>query len=587
MKTICTRENSTLAIDNVPFELRQKLRKELIGGAIVGTRVKCAANDVNIATLARFGIQPPPGYPQSVAPIITSNATNRTVPPVAVTIPFDNFAFKTQCFDHQLRGFLELKERKFAAILWEMGLGKAKVGLDIAAYKHLCLNEIDCLCVVTLSGVHRNWIDREVPQHLAVHSYTAAAWHPTRKGNGVSHILTSTAFSVVAINFDSAWRKKGTDFLRQLLKTKRVMLLIDEAQGIKTHNAKRTKALLDIAHLATCRFIMTGTPVLSTPLDLWSQFEFLDPSIFEANSFYVFKARYAVEEAIPGVTHLEWRKDERTGKRVRVEVETRHVTGFRNIDDLKARIAPHSSRYTKDVLDLPPKLYRTHVYELPDDARAAYISMVKNLLIDLGDDKLVTAQMAITKLLRLRQLLCGFVKPEGSITTERFGATNPRLTALMDVCECVNGKAIIWATFRHSIDEIHTELARRYGANSVVEYSGRISSDDRHRAVDAMQNDANVRWFVGQQSAGGTGITLTAAQDVVYFNNDYSLGLRLQSEDRAHRIGSKGAVTYTDIIARGTIDVGVLESLVAKHDIANEITGDRVKEWLNDSIRNL
>lgn len=547
------RNRSTLIVEGLTVQERLALKPQLCDARIEGDRIKCSATRRSLAAL---GLDTPP---------ITQAQQPYT------------FAFKTPCYDHQAKGFEATKDKTAFAILWEMGLGKAKAAIDIAAYKYSHC-EIDCLLVVTLRGVHRNWIDKECPQHMDA-PYTGAAWHSSRVGNGVTGIENTPGLVVVAINFDAIWRPKGDAFVRRLCKTRRVMMVVDESQGIKSPTARRAKALINLAPLSVCRFIMTGTPVLDSPLDVWSQFQFLDPAIFSAETFYTFKQRYAVEEPIPGVTHLEWRHE--NGNRFQVEVPTRTVVGYKNMDDMRARMAPYTSRYTKDILGLPPKIYRTHTYELSTHGQRAYKSMCRDLLIELSEDRYVTAQLAITKLVRLRQLLCGFARPDGDTTIgEAFETVNPRMSALMDVVEAVQHKAIIWATFRYSIAEIVKTLTDKFGKNAVVEYSGRINDDYRQAAIQAFQY-GDARWFVGQQSAAGTGLTLTAARDVIYYNNDFSLGLRLQSEDRAHRIGQENSVTYTDIEAYGSVDTQIIEGLRGKMDLAALVTGDTVREWLS------
>jgi len=189
----------------------------------------------------------------------------------------------------------------------------------------------------------------------------------------------------------------------------------------------------------------------------------------------------------------------------------------------------------------------------------------------------------ITRLLRLHQVACGFLPvDDGEQGAPVCDGVNPRLVALSDVIEQGSGKVIIWATYNYSISEIATYLAQNYGKQSYVVYDGSVSTRDRITAVDRFQNDDTVRFFVGKPSSGGTGITLTAASRVVYYSNDYSLINRLQSEDRAHRIGQDKTVFYTDLEAVGTVDSRIIAALNSKKDIASELNSKKLVAWLEE-----
>lgn len=499
-----------------------------------------------------------------------------------------DFEFKTQPYPHQQNVFAEIRDLPYYALFWEMGLGKTKEALDIAAWK-FSTGQIDAVLVVTLKGVHRNWVTKEIPEHLAVEGVKAAYWAPDRVEGGMRGMLAHSGLAVATINFDAIRGPKGEAFCRKFLTNRKVLVIVDESHGIKTPSAKRTKALIKLGKLAAKRLIMTGTPITNAPLDLYSQFEFLAPSILGFSSYFAFKKRYAIEQAVPGVTHKEWRRNPVTGQTEQVEVQTMCVVGYRRLEELKERIAPYSSRLTKDeVLDLPPKTYRLHPFEMTVEQKKAYAQMKRDLLIELESGQRVSAQLAITKLLRLRQLTCGFVVPDDmdrnneDITGIPFGKTNPRLESLMDVLEEVHGKAIIWTSFRHSLKEIVEALREKYGAESVAGYSGKTSQTLRQEIETNFQNPKHpLRFFVGNPQAGGTGITLTQARDVIYYNNAFDLVLRLQSEDRAHRIGQTGTVTYTDLQAVGTVDHHITKALLSKRNLAAEITGDDLKAWLS------
>jgi SNF2 family DNA or RNA helicase len=152
---------------------------------------------------------------------------------------------------------------------------------------------------------------------------------------------------------------------------------------------------------------------------------------------------------------------------------------------------------------------------------------------------------------------------------------------LMDVLEETDGKVIIWANYTYDLEMIRDKLAKEYGEESVRVYYGETKADDRQKMVIDFQNpDHPLRFFVGQPRTGGYGLTLTEASTMIYFSNNYDLEVRLQSEDRCHRIGQKKAVTYIDIVTEGTVDEKILKALREKINIASEVLAEGYKDWL-------
>jgi SNF2 family DNA or RNA helicase len=175
--------------------------------------------------------------------------------------------------------------------------------------------------------------------------------------------------------------------------------------------------------------------------------------------------------------------------------------------------------------------------------------------------KTVTTMTALTQLMRLHQITCGhFSADDGTIQEVK----NNRLAELLDVLEEVEGKAIIWAHYQHDVRNIFKILEEKFGPGSVVHYYGKTLPEQRDYAIKNFKNNNKVRFFVGTPQTGGYGITLTQANTVIYYSNGYDLEKRMQSEDRAHRIGQKKTVTYVDIIAEETVDTKIVKSLRKK-----------------------
>lgn len=491
------------------------------------------------------------------------------------------FSFKLEPYDHQREHWSKVKDKRVFAFEWEMGLGKSKVALDVGAWQYAC-GVIDAVLVITLKGVHRKWIEHDVPENVAI-PHTAAAWHATRVGNGVKSVDgDARGMKIAAINFDAVNFKKGWAFVNRFLDENRCMIIVDESHHIKTHNSKRTKNILKLAAKAKSRMILTGTPITASPLDAWSQYAFLDSDILGLD-FYEFKNRYAVQKELPGVTHEVWRKDPITGRGRKVEENVKIIVGYTKLEELRTVVDNYRSRLLKtDVLDLPPKVYRTHAYELSKDDRKAYETLRTEMFLELGDDRYISAPMALTMLTRLRQMLAGFVMPDDADPTSTLGEafSTSRVDALRDVVSQIDGQTIIWANYRFSVQQIADMLRTGVDDEQIGVYTGATSDDERSRIVRDFAS-GKVRYFVGNPQVGGTGINLTAARDVVYFDNNYRLDLRLQSEDRAHRIGQTGSVTYTDIEALDTVDAKIIKALRDKQDIAEIITGDSLRKLLS------
>jgi SNF2 family DNA or RNA helicase len=183
----------------------------------------------------------------------------------------------------------------------------------------------------------------------------------------------------------------------------------------------------------------------------------------------------------------------------------------------------------------------------------------------------------LTQLMRLHQITCGhFTSDDGTVQELKSN----RLEELMDVLEEMEGKVIIWAHYQYDVESIVKAIRKTYGNNSVVDYYGRTRPEHRQSNIDSFQKKEECRFFVGTPSTGGYGITLTQASNVVYYSNGYDLEKRMQSEDRAHRIGQVQKVTYVDFIAEDTVDEKIVKSLRKKVNIATQIMGEELKEWI-------
>jgi SNF2 family DNA or RNA helicase len=493
--------------------------------------------------------------------------------------------FKTKPLAHQLEAFTVSKDKKAFALLCEQGTGKTKIALDKTAYLY-GKGQINGLLVIAPNGVHRNWIVNEIPKHMPDYASPRSAWYASSMK--VDERKTYEALydpgadlRVLAMNIEAVSTEKGRKVAEKFLRTFNTHLVIDESSKIKHFSTQRTKYIIKLGKLAKYKTIATGTPVTQSPLDIFGQFMFLDEDILQTSSFFIFKARYAqlLDESSPILRHIMQRSGGRRAPQV-IATDKEGRPLYKNLDELQQLIAPHSFRVLKkDCLDLPDKVYQRRYFELAPEQKAVYKDIKENLRIEYGNGDF-QAMSKLTAVLRLQQVTCGFIPSEtGETPIFEKSSQNPRIKTLVDLLEEVSGKAIIWARFRKDIQMIYQALEEEYPGQTVL-YYGDVSSDDRAKAMKDFQEDSKIRFFVGTQAAGGTGLTLTAASTVVYYSNTFSLEDRLQSEDRAHRIGQKNTVTYYDIEAVDTIDKRIIAALRMKKDVANLITKDPLIDWI-------
>ena len=305
---------------------------------------------------------------------------------------------------------------------------------------------------------------------------------------------------------------------------------------------------------------MTGSPVTKNPLDLYTQCQFLDIHHLGHESYYSFRNRYALMKSA-----------NISGRSINL------VVGYQNLGELSDKLKPFSYRVLKeDCLDLPDKVYMKRQIDLTPEQVRLYRQMKQEALATLNG-KTVTTVTALTQIMRLQQITCGhFVADDG--TTQNI--KHNRMTELMDILEEVEGKAIIWAHWQRDVELITAAIEKQYGPGSVVHYYGKTLPEQRDYAIRNFKENDKVRFFVGTPATGGYGITLTQANTVIYYSNGYDLEKRMQSEDRAHRIGQKKTVTYVDIIAEKTVDTKIVKSLRKKINIASKVMGEELKSWI-------
>ena len=475
-----------------------------------------------------------------------------------------NYKFKTKPYAHQLTALEKSWQKESYAYFMEMGTGKTKVLIDNMSMLY-DKGAINGALIVAPKGVIGTWYNQEIPTHLPTHiKNVSILWqaniNKTQQEKLNCLFETGEDLHILIMNIEAFSTEKGLSFAKKFLASHKSLMVVDESTVIKNPKAKRTKNILSVANSCKFRRIMTGSPVTKNPLDLYSQCNFLDPFLLNFHSYYAFRNRYAEMKTL----HMH-------GRQIQI------VNGFKNLSELSEKLKEFSYRVLKeDCLDLPDKIWTKRHITLTPEQSQVYKQMKEEALAILKG-KQVTSVSVLTQLMRLHQITCGhFVADDGSIQKIK----NNRLTELMDVLDEVEEKAIIWAHYQYDVKSIVKEIEKVHGPGSVVTYYGLTPQNERQDNIKKFQEDPKCRFIVGTPQTGGYGITLTQANTVIYYSNGYDLEKRLQSEDRAHRIGQKKSVTYVDIIAENTVDEKIVKALRKKINIASQVMGEELKNWI-------
>ena len=475
------------------------------------------------------------------------------------------YKFKTKPYDHQVKALEMSWDRPYFAYFMEMGSGKSKVLIDNISMLY-DNGKINGVLIVAPKGVVKNWYEGEIPTHLVDHiEHKTVLWQSsitqTQQKKLDTLFETGEDLHILIMNVEALSTKKGVDFAQKFLFAHRTLMAIDESTTIKNPEAKRTKNICQLGLASRYNRILTGSPVTKSPLDLYKQCEFLTPGLLGHESYYTFRTRYAV-----------MRTANFGGRSVQI------VVGYRNLDELSEKLKAFSYRVLKDeCLDLPKKTFMKRTVQLTHEQLKVYKEMSRLALASFNG-KMMTTATVLTQLMRLQQITCGnFTADDGTMTEL---PTN-RLTELMDLIYEIEGKVVIWAHFQRDVHRIIEVISKEYGPDSFVDYYGLTPQEDRQKNIQKFQDPSSpVRFFIGTTQTGGYGITLTAASTMIYYSNGYDLEKRQQSEARIDRIGQERPMTYIDIICENTVDTRIVKALRKKVNIATQIMGEELKEWI-------
>tara|TARA_R100001443_G_scaffold56624_1_gene67545 strand:+ start:14992 stop:16419 length:1428 start_codon:yes stop_codon:yes gene_type:complete len=471
------------------------------------------------------------------------------------------YPYKTKPYEHQRNALNESAQKVQWAYFMEMGTGKTKVTIDNLSYLFL-KKEIQSVLVIAPKSVYTVWeteIETHIPNEITYKIYKWNIDKPKEyeKLNKYKHLR------IFLINVEALSTKRGFEgCVDYLTKNTKNFVVLDESTTIKNRSAKRTKNILGLRKLSHIRRILTGSPITKSPLDLFTQCQFLSPELLGFSSYLAFRNRYAEMTDIPVGS----------GRFISVPKY------YKRLEELEIKLKMFSTRIRKDqCLDLKPKIRQKRYIELEGEHKKIYDRLRHNALA-IVEDSTISFSNKLTEIVKLHQVCNGFTKDdEGKI----IGLHKQKLNTLDEVLEETDGKVIIWANYLYNIHEIIDFIVKKYGKESVVSIFGEVSVLERKNAVERIQKDNKCRFLVGNPTTGGFGLTLTACTTVIYYSNSYNLEVRMQSEDRAHRMGQKESVLYIDIVAKNTLDEAIMKSLTNKGQIAAKTLGEEdLKSWL-------
>lgn len=478
-----------------------------------------------------------------------------------------SYAPRTRPYAHQSRYLDVAAGRPAFACFADMGTGKSKMLIDEMGMLHSD-GRLSTVFITTAKGNYRTW-PGEIEQHMPLSVPIAVfLWRGSlgaRAREELDRVIKFPGLSIMVMNIEavSSSRMAKTVMKAFLGRGGDRMIVVDESTLIKDEEAIRTREMVRMSRIAKYRRIATGNPSPNSPMDLWGQFLFLGQgsgALLGYNSFYAFRARYCILQS----QHIG------NGRTVQKPV------AFRNLDELHRTIEPHTFRVRKEeCLDLPPKVYEMRHVELTAEQSRVYTDIRRKAWAEL-EGGTVSATQVMAQMSKLHQVLCGVVIDDEGIERE---IPSNRLAVLGEVLEESGEPTIVWCAYRANVRLVAAFLRRAYGPGSVVEYHGGVGPADRELAIRRFQS-GEAHYLVGTPHAGGRGLTLTAARLVVYFSNSHDLELRVQSEDRAHRIGQRGSVTYVDLAVPDSLDTKIIAALRKKINVASVITGDQWKEWV-------
>lgn len=474
---------------------------------------------------------------------IKENVTPIVQPPV-----------KANLFQHQVRGYnmalINFTLRRGFGFLFEMGCGKTLTAIAVAGTLY-SERKINKLLVVAPTSVCSVWPEDFGKFADFPHLEKIMLGTKSQRLKQLKELesFPCEALKVAVINYESVWRD---DIFDKLVEFNADMIICDESQRIKTHDAQQSKAMHNLGDLARYKLILSGTPVQNNAVDLYSQYRFLDPTVFGSN-FYKFRNRFCVMGGF----------------------NRRQIVNYKDLDLLIKKEHSIAYRVTKkEALDLPEQTFETRYITLTPSEKKLYNTLKKESATELANGETISASTVLTKLLRLQQFTGGFVIADGEEKPQQIGSG--KINALEDIVDDYvidsGKKLVIFARFRAELDLIQNLLDKKKLKYGVI--YGDIKLSDRGEIVKDFQENEETKVFLAQIDTAGLGITLTAADTCVYYSVNFNYAAYSQSLARIHRIGQRNTCTYIHLTTKGTVDELIMKALHKKEDLAKTIVDD-------------
>jgi hypothetical protein len=482
-------------------------------------------------------------------------------------------------YQHQEIARRLLLDNDVYALLMEQGTGKSRPIVEDWVTR-VTQGRSQDLVVIAPKGCYMNWFDELKLWISSEFRYCTAAWRSSanvKQRQELKELLYATIPRCLVMNVEALNRKgEAREYLIHFTDRGKTIGVIDESTTIAHEDAQRTKFILnELAWRFKVRRILTGLVAPESPMDLYTQYAYLDKRIIGHKNFWSFKTRYAITQKIDFTkAHIRTQLTQE-GKKPRAATV---IIGYRHLEELNESIMKKSYRVTKaEVLDLPPKIYQFWDVELTPEQERAYQQMRDLAMTQLSRDEFATAKIKLDQLGKMQHILCGHVRKEDGTLAD---IPENRTSAVVDILRQHSGKAIIWAPYPQALRKIRDKLQKEFGPDSTVSFWGETELDERVEARNRIQSDDTCRFIVSNQSVGKFGNTWTACNLVIYYANSFDNEDRQQSEDRAHRIGQTKFVTYIDLRVPGTIDEHLIKVLRKKITISSTLQGDEFRKWL-------
>jgi len=541
--------------------------------------------------------------------------------------------FKTVPYDHQLKAFERFKDRPYFALFADMGTGKTKMSIDIAAHKFID-GQIEAVLIIAPNHVHEQWLRDEFPKHCPV-PYKSFTWSSSlisrKTWARMLKMFIATPvpmLKVLAVNVEAFQSETIVPYVAEFVQTHKTFIVVDEATRIKNKDAKRTKTIHKLEKYGQ-RAVLTGTPTAKSPFDLWAILEFLHHDYFKCN-YFIFQHRYGIlmkgvntntgakfntlidEKGFAIVlSKINKIKEQRGGQLMPDDFEAIAVmtgtseknvrwieqhpvfTRYKRLDELRDFIRNDVLAIKKeDCLDLPPKVYEYVYVTLSDEQKRVYKNLKQELFAEY-DGKEVTVANKVALTTRLMQVIGGFFPYidtenhfDGKEWVERpvsagqlIGKTNPKMEALradLDEVDFDTTKVIVWCHFVAELKYVYAELKATY--KCCLYYGGTPDGERKQIIEDFKAGKYDV--FIGNTATAGFGLNLQNATLQYYFSNTFRTEDRLQAEDRSHRIGVKQTCVYKDIIVKGTIDEHIYKNIKTGRDLNDYFKSTDLRELL-------